>query len=312
MNIKLDKLRSFVLVADEGNLTRAARRRHTTPSAVSEHLKQLEEQFGLTLFQRSAKGMALTEAGKSMLVPARLALQQIHELDEMARRLRRETPTRLHMGLNAPPEYLKVDQMLRQVTKQHPDVALELCTSSSFLIADQVRTGELDLGFAYGEFTDDDIHSIPLAPIRVYVVGPLDASPSFPESIAERRTLPWIWPSNNCPFSKMMPDIIGGGREQANVVASSEDEHTTLSMIRAGLGYGLVESELAEHWVGRGSVRLYQKPVMTLALNLLVRRDQMERRGIAAITKLVDELWHQVPPVADATGSTTEEAGATS
>lgn len=292
MNIKLDKLRSFVLVAEEGNLTRAAKRRHTTPSAVSEHLRQLEDQFGLSLFERSARGMALTDAGKAMLVPARQALQQINELDETARRLRCETPTRLSMGLNAPPEYLKVDQMLRLAAREQPDVALELCTSSSFLIAEQVRNGEMDLGFVYGEFASDDIHSIPLAPIRVCVVGPTDGCPTLPDALNERRALPWIWPSANCPFSRMMPDLLGGGREQVTVVASSEDEHTTLSMIRAGLGYGVVEGELADHWAERGGIKIYQQPEMAIHLNLLIRRDQLERRSSAAMAALINRLWH--------------------
>ncbi|SFM69683.1 LysR family transcriptional regulator [Marinobacter zhejiangensis] len=299
MNIKLDKLRSFVLVAEEGNLTRAAKRRHTTPSAVSEHLRQLEELFGLSLFERSPRGMMLTDAGKTMLVPARQALQQIKELDETARRLRSETPTRLFMGLNAPPEYLKVDQMLRLAARELPDVALELCTSSSFFIAEQVRNGDMDLGFVYGEFADDDIHSIALAPIRVCVVGPTDGCLAFPESLSERRALPWIWPSANCPFSKMMPDLLGGGREQATVVTSSEDEHTTLSMIRAGLGYGVVEGELADHWAERGGIRIYPQPEMSVRLNLLIRRDQLERRSNAAIAALIDRLWHPVPANSD-------------
>ena len=63
MNIKLDRLKSFLLVAEEANLTRAAARRHSTPSAVSEHLRQLEEEFEVLLFERSKQGMSLTADG---------------------------------------------------------------------------------------------------------------------------------------------------------------------------------------------------------------------------------------------------------
>lgn len=292
MNIKLDKLRSFVLVADEGNLTRAAGRRHTTPSAVSEHLRQLEDQFGVPLFDRSSRGMELTPEGRRLLPPARQALLQIAELDEIARSLRRETPTTLMLGLNAPPEYLKVDQLLRQAAHDLPEVQLELVTSSSYLIADQVREGRMDLGFMYGDPTHEAVAAIRLADIEFCVVGPPDSElgllPSGPD---ERAALPWIWASCNCPVSRLMPDIIGRDREQTRVVSSSEDEHVTLSMIRAGLGYGVVEKELAQHWADRGSIRILADPPITAGLNLVVRRDRLERKPTAAVIRMAQQLW---------------------
>lgn len=71
---------------------------------------------------------------------------QIAELDEIARALRCETATTLVLGLNGAPEYLKVDQLLRRAAQALPEVQLELVTSSSYLIADQVRENKLDLG----------------------------------------------------------------------------------------------------------------------------------------------------------------------
>ena len=293
MNIKLDKLRSFVLVADEGNLTRAARQRHTTPSAVSEHLRQLEEQFGLTLFDRSRRGMELTPAGRKLLPPARQALLQITELDEIARSLRCETPVTLTLGLNGAPEYLKVDQLLRKAAQDLPQLQLELVTSSSYLIADQVREGKLDLGFMYGDPNHESIKVTRLADIEFCVIGPPDSELSaLPTKPEDRAALPWIWASSNCPVARMMPQIIGREREQSRVVSSSEDEHVTLSMIRAGLGYGVVEQELAQHWADRGSVRILAEPTITAGLNLVVHRDRMEHKPTAAVIALAQQLWH--------------------
>lgn len=295
MNIKLDKLRSFVLVADEGNLTRAAKRRHTTPSAVSEHLRQLEDQFGLPLFDRSARGMELTPEGRKLLPPARQALMQIAELDEIARSLRCETPTTLVLGLNAPPEYLKVDQLLRRAAQELPEAQLELVTSSSHLIAHHVHESKMDLGFMYGDPTHESIQAIRLGDIEFCVVGPPDSGlSSLPTNPEERRALPWIWASSNCPVSRMMPGIVGFEREQTKVVSSSEDEHVTLSMIRAGLGYGVVEKELAQHWADRGSVRILADAPAKASLNLVVRRDRLERKPIAAVIEMTRRLWQEL------------------
>lgn len=297
-NIKLDKLRSFVLVADEGNLTRAAKQRHTTPSAVSEHLRQLEDQFGVPLFDRSSRGMELTPEGRKLLPPARQALMQIAELDEIARSLRTEKPTTLLLGINAPPEYLKVDQLLRQVARNLPEAQLELVTSNSYLIADLVREGKLDLGFIYGPPQHEAVLPVRLGDIEFCVVGPADCGhEALPATAEERRDLPWIWASCNCPISKLMPGIIGYEREQTKVVSTSEDEHGTLSMIRAGLGYGMVEKELALHWAERGSVRIMKDKPATTDLNLVIRRDRQDRKTLVSVIALAQSLW--APEAAD-------------
>ncbi|MFE8070702.1 LysR family transcriptional regulator [Marinobacteraceae bacterium S3BR75-40.1] len=292
MNIKLDKLRSFVLVAEEKNLTRAAHRRHTTPSAVSEHLRQLEEELGVVLFERTRKGMTLTDAGAQILVPAQRALAQIGEIGELARSLRSRTVVPLVVGLNAPPEQLKVDHLLQATARHLPEVSLELRTSVSHLIQQQVARGELDLGFVYGDWPNAQLEHLPLAEIQVSVVGPaghpLRALPTDPAAIRE---LPWIWPSDACPFSSMMEAYLGGSRAGANIVATSDDEHSTLAMIRAGMGYGLVERSLASQSALQGATVCYEAPYFGINLNLVVRKDRMERLAIMRFVELVRQSW---------------------
>ena len=62
--MELYQLRTFLAIADEANLTRAAERVHTSAPAVSAQLKALEEELGVRLFERTPKGMVLTPAGE--------------------------------------------------------------------------------------------------------------------------------------------------------------------------------------------------------------------------------------------------------
>ena len=70
-NLDITTLRSFVAVADSGGVTRAAGFLHLTQSAVSMQLKRLEEMLGLSLLDRSGRGIALTASGEQLLVYAR-------------------------------------------------------------------------------------------------------------------------------------------------------------------------------------------------------------------------------------------------
>ncbi len=293
--VKLDQIRSFVLVAEERNLTRAARRRHATPSAVSEHLRQLEAGFGLRLFERSSRGMELTSAGASLLAPAQRALAQVSELLEMARSLGGKQLVSMQIGLNAPPEYLKVDQLIQQAARTLPQLSLELRTSASSRIAQEVAEGVLDMGFVYGDWSADQrLLCHPLAPTQVCVVGPADGPEELPPTPALRTGLPWIWPSATCPFLGLMPQVLGGGWQQANRVTTSEDEHTTIAMIRAGMGFGLVERAFAENWVRQARVRLYESPCLELPLSLCVRQDRAGLDRYQSCIALIESLWRPI------------------
>lgn len=261
MNLKLDRLRSFVLVAEEGNLTRAAGRRHTTPSAVSEHLRQLEETLQVPLFERTRQGMALTKEGQLLLPPARKALDGVREMAELAGQLGRHRAVSLTLGVNAPPEKLGVDRLIRQCASDLPELCLELRTSTSSAIVDQVIRGHMDCGFVYGDWPDRRLSLEPLMDIEVCVVAPAsERADAFPDTAEAIANLPWIWPSETCPFHGLLLKLLEDGGVGGRRVATSEDEHTALAMVSAGLGYGVVEGELARDWEARGQVTVLDRP----------------------------------------------------
>ena len=77
-------LRSFVAVAQTGNLTQAAKRLYTTPPAISAHIKSLEDELSTPLFIRSSKGMALTDKGQLLLKKAQITLDSALDLVNLA------------------------------------------------------------------------------------------------------------------------------------------------------------------------------------------------------------------------------------
>ena len=78
------QLRSFLAVAQTGNLTQAAKRFYTTPPAISAHIKALDEELAAPLFTRSSKGMALTEKGQLLLKKSQVTLDSAVDLVNLA------------------------------------------------------------------------------------------------------------------------------------------------------------------------------------------------------------------------------------
>src|SRR5258707_15780170 len=98
--MELRHLRYFVAVAEEGSLTVAAERRlHTAQPSLSRQIRDLEDEVGVPLMTRSARGVELTAAGRAFLDHARLALGQAAAAVESARRAAEPPKPTFSIGL---------------------------------------------------------------------------------------------------------------------------------------------------------------------------------------------------------------------
>src|SRR6267378_930323 len=83
--MELRHLRYFIGVAEEENVSRAALKLHISQPALSRQIRDLEEELGFSLLERSAKSVRLTEAGRTFLIEARAVLQRAEEAVKAAR-----------------------------------------------------------------------------------------------------------------------------------------------------------------------------------------------------------------------------------
>ena len=85
--MELYQLRSFAVVAELGHLTRASERLHLSQPALSAQIKALEDELGVTLFERTPSGMVLTSAGRALLPEAEKVLAAAQALAQLLQEL---------------------------------------------------------------------------------------------------------------------------------------------------------------------------------------------------------------------------------
>src|SRR3984957_20170980 len=95
--MELRHLRYFVVVAEEQNVTRAAERLHVSQPPLSRQIRDLEQELGVALFRRTAKSLALTEAGKIFLNEARGVLLQAEQAMQTVRTVATGSPGQLRV-----------------------------------------------------------------------------------------------------------------------------------------------------------------------------------------------------------------------
>jgi DNA-binding transcriptional LysR family regulator len=156
MAVDLRHLRSFVVVAEEGNVGRAARRLFITQPALSRQLKQLEEELGVALFVRVPRGVELTVAGRELLQKARTALEAAEQAMTIGRPA--EPTGRLVVGVSLAGHREHWFGLAEAFSRRHDAVDVELRAALSEVLQRQLAAGELDV-------------AIVLEPVRLAGIG---------------------------------------------------------------------------------------------------------------------------------------------
>src|SRR5579864_2578306 len=155
--MELHHLRTFVVVAEEKNVTRAAKHLFMTPPAVSAHLKALEEELNVTLFVRTSQGMQITDKGQLLRVKAEQTLRAAQELVNHATEMQSYLMGRVVIGLNTSPTFLRVGPLVAQLAANCPGIDLAFVASVSGKILDALQAGSVDAGYIFSASPVDAI-----------------------------------------------------------------------------------------------------------------------------------------------------------
>jgi len=146
--MEIRHLRYFVAVAEEGSFLMAAQRRlNTSQPSLSRQMRDLENEIGVQLLERQARGVTLTAAGRVFLDHARLALLQVEAAADGARRTAQPQKPTLSMGFLVGLEVMWLPHLLRILREEAPEVEVTLCTQSSPELALALMRGKLDIAF---------------------------------------------------------------------------------------------------------------------------------------------------------------------
>jgi DNA-binding transcriptional LysR family regulator len=136
-------LRSFVAIVEEGGFTRAANRLHLTQSAVSGHLRKLEEEIGKPLLLRTTRSMELTPDGEILIGYARAILKLNQDVKGQLVRTRFEGVIRI--GVSEDFAQVHVLQLLKDFATQHEEAQFYVQVGISGMLLPALEHGDLDM-----------------------------------------------------------------------------------------------------------------------------------------------------------------------
>ena len=185
--MELRHLRYFVAVAEMENVSRAALKLHVSQPALSRQIRDLEDEIGFSLLERTAKSVRLTDAGRAFLDNARALLQNADDAVTKARAVASAEPAELHVGYSPTPTAEILPKTLRGFQRAMPKVHVRLHDWSNKTILDGVRDGRLQIGLITRSPKTSALHDVRFEELlrqRVCVA----VAPQHP--FARRRAIP--------------------------------------------------------------------------------------------------------------------------
>ena len=257
--MELYQLKTFVAIAREGSLTRAAERVFTSAPAVSAQLKALEDELGVKLFERTPRGMTPTEAGLTLLEEAERTLASAMRMRSAAEQIRGQAQGVVRFGTVVDPVALRLGEVLVKLAERHPQVSLQLQQGLSHQTLAAVQRGELDCAYALSDAeTIEGLASHRLGIVDLVVALPVPLAEAHPGLTLDALTdLPWVGTPPSCVMRKHLDALFAGAGREYRPGRTADSEGTIRSMVASGLGAGVMRHDQALQAQRNGELRIW-------------------------------------------------------
>ncbi|MGJ7459296.1 LysR family transcriptional regulator [Halomonas sp. RA08-2] len=275
--MELRHLRYFCVVAEELNLTNAAERLHMSQPPLSRQIKQLEQEVGAELFERSSRGLLLTPTGLFFQQHALQILEKVDATLEATRRMARSKRALFGIGFVPSVFYGQLPLLVRDL-RQKDNVELTLTELTTVQQVQALKAGRIDLGFGRMRIDDSEVEQEVLfeEPIMAAVPcgHPLEGTTPTLEELARYPLI--LFPAK--PRPSMADIMLGMFRRQGlkvEVVQEANELQTALGLVASEIGISLVPEQVKR--VRRDGVSFVYLADRTLTSPVLCSR----RRGEA-------------------------------
>jgi DNA-binding transcriptional LysR family regulator len=284
-----DQLRTFLEVAKLGSFSRAAEKVMRSQPAVSAQIRQLEEEYGHKLFDRTAKAVRLTPAGEVVLEYARQLLELRADSTRAVSDWNGRLQGTLSIGANEGTFLYVLPRVLAKYHRKFPDVKISVYRSFTHKVSEKVEEGAVDIGVLTMPVKSASMKVIPVFRDRILLmVG--SGNPLFNRrsaTLAEFAQQPIILPKTGS-IRKLIEKNLRPYRDRLKVTM----ELTSVTMIKrfvaAGFGTSLICASFADDNVRRGEVSLLRLEGLDLwrELGVVYRKDRSLPRVASAFLEL--------------------------
>lgn len=235
--MQLRHLHYFVKIVEAGSFSRAAATIHVAQPALSQQIAELEEQLGLSLLMRSARGVRPTAAGEVLYREASAILRQMEQLPGIVRSSSGESEGTVSLGMSSTLAAALAGSFIESCKAALPKVTLKFSVADSQTIRTRVEAQALDMGVVFEDELIPAFARKPLYRQRLYVIRHARrANGTASMSFAELARLPLILPSPPNVLRGLLDREFAAAGLVPNIVAEADVLSSILSAVSTGIG----------------------------------------------------------------------------
>lgn len=257
--MELRHLRYFVVVAEEQNITRAAARLHVSQPPLSRQIRDLEQELGVALFERSAQAVRLTDAGSAFLGEARAVLFRVDQAIDHVRAIATQCGGQLRVGYAPSPTVELLPPALRAFSKALPKVKVVLHDMTGGEMIDGLNNGSLDIALIVKP-SEKAARGLNVEVLRQYRSGIAippghrftgKNSVTIKEVLAEPLV---VYSAKDYPdYHEMLESLLGKALRSLRIVEECDGAMSLITAVESGRGVAIASESLccvAGHRIG--------------------------------------------------------------
>ncbi len=276
----LYQVRYFLTIAETGNFSRAAERLYLSQPSLSTGIKKLEQELGVSLFERGGRRTVLTTAGRSFLEKATIIMDQyqaaLHELKGF------DDQPILRLGALTTVRVTELADLVSTFQQHHPNVTIELRDGTQEKLRDWLEQGEVDVALTVlGDREEPQASTVLFRqPLLLAVPQTHPFAQRISIRLEELDGQPFI-DRINCEFAERECEILEAKNIHPKVVNRASHEEWVISWIKAGLGISIMP-----HW--RGLMGIVYIPIIDLDFQRTIGIKWRQQQS----SKIVEQFCH--------------------
>lgn len=305
--VNAQPLRCFVTVATESGISRAAEKVNLSQSAVSLQIKHLEDSLGISLFDRTSKGLVLNANGEALLPFAKSCLDDLEAFGAAAERIAGTARETLRIGTILDPEFTRLGSLLGALARTNPGLVVELHHGTSDDALARISRRELDAGF----YLDARDHPEPTGPAACDASGRpqrfdvlvlqqfvyrVAAPPGWEAKVlgkgwAQLAQLPWLATPAASAHRRLLAPVFERLRVEPRRSAVANQESLTLDLIGAGAGLGLVRDDVVRREGASRKLVIADAVHLDCVMSFVALRGRAESSPLRQTWDALREIW---------------------
>jgi DNA-binding transcriptional LysR family regulator len=248
--LDLASLQAFVEVARLGSFSTAAESLYLSQPAISKRIAALEDELNTLLFDRVGRKIALTATGTALLPRARKLLNDAVDLKRMATELSGQVAGPLTMATSHHIGLHRLPVVLRDFTRDHPDVSLDIRFMDSEVACRAVQSGELQMAVVtlppHGDAPN--LRTMPVwSDPLVFMVAPKHPLSQRPDAVLlDLACYPAVLPSPTTYTRRILEDTMHAAGVALRVSMSTNYLETLKMLVATGLGWSLLPETMLD------------------------------------------------------------------